>query len=1118
MKLTAAIFVVICLLSGLQGEAQTVSLSVKNAKLEFVLKGFKKQTGYSFFYNEALLAKAGRVTLDLTNVPLAEALSLMFSKQPALDYSIVGKTVTVNEKIIPQNQASQTAGQSPPVVLFLSGKSVTGVVVNKRFESLVNASVMVKGKKKGTSTGVDGSFKLDELKEDDVLVASYIGYKTAEITVKDQEKINFVLEESTNQLDEVVAKGYSKTTQRFSTASVNKVSGEEVGSRQVMNPLLALQGRVPGVVVTPMTGYNSGPINIEIRGRGLLGNAGGTPLIVIDGNPLPVLGGGALGDLLGGTRANGPVQGIISFMGSPVASQSPLFGLNPKDIESIEILKDVGATAIYGSLGANGVILITTKKAKAGSSLVDVNVNYGITKITRYWKMLNTPQYLEMRREAFRNDGIIPTPQNAPDLLLWDTTAYTDWQKYFWGNTGKVMNATVGISGGNNQLTHRITANYSESQSISSFSGKDKTAGVRLSLGHKSNDQKFSALIDASYTYAFSDMISMSSVSRLPPNAPPLFTESGLLNYKAWNDVGQTNYLGPFERMKQPVESNVNTLAANLRTSYQFNSALSFVTMIGYTSYQTNATQFSPSTSFNPLYNPKGQATFNLSSTASWNIEPQINYEVSVLGKGRFTAVIGASLKQYVSRYTSIIASGYANDAMLKSMNLAPNKDTYNGETPYKYTGVFGVFSYRWDNKYMLDMNVRRDGSSKFGPGNRFGNFGSVGLGWIASEEPWLKKIISPVVSFLKFYGNTGTAGDDGGKDYQYISQWGSNFGMLNYDDKLSLLNMHAVNQDYHWQLMRELNLGMNMTLFSRNKLTVNVEYYRKRISDQLTSNPTPFYTGFENVYGNWPATVQNSGWAASVSLNIINKQHFGWDASANAAFNKNIFSSFPGIEYSNYYFTSLIGRSLGSNYLLNYLGVDPMTGDYQYQDYNHDGRIEWTDYMGAPLDGSNDRMLVIDQNPWITGGMSHNFRYRNFRLNMSFDFAGQKGMNAIGGIGTIGAMGNIPVEIFENRWQKPGDITRYSKFSSQYRSFDGTSISNLGYTDASFLRLKFVSLSYSLPESWKKRLGMSDASFSVDASNLYSFTRYKGIDPEMRNFGGMPQGKIITAGFNLTF
>lgn len=1108
MKLTAFILVLGFLIAGMQGKGQTVTVSVKDVKLESVLKLFKKQTGYSFFVDEPTLGKAARVTLNLQNTPLTEALEKCFAAQPNLGYSIVGNTVVVSEKAAVNNTVSNTVGQQASTVA--SGYTLTGFVFNKRFEPLANASIMVKGTAKGTTSGSNGGFKLPGGKKDDVLRISFIGYKTAEITVAAPESnITVIMEDATSELDQVVAQGYSKTTRRLSTSSVARVSGEEIGRQPVMNPLMALQSKVPGMVVTPLSGNAAAPIEITIRGKNLLSFASPNPLIVIDGTPLNV------SSNQGVRNGDGPVQGLIAMI-SPAGSQSQLFGINPKDIESIEVLKDLGSTAIYGSSGANGVILITTKRAKAGTSDLNVNVEYGISKVLRYWKLLNTQQYLEMRREAYKNDGLTPAPYDAPDLLSWDSNRYTDWQKEVYGNTGNTMSAMVSYSGGGPQLKARLSANYMGGSPITRVTGKNESIGVSLAVDFSSNNQKFRASSTVLYTYSFADMVNMPNMAKLPPNAPALLDSIGEINFQAYSGTVDVLEISNIKSLFRPIDSRTNGLQSNVNMSYQLAKGLSFISNLGYGRTNNVSWALVPIRSQNPAEFPMGSSYMSQGATNTFTFEPQLSYDTWI-GRGKLGVIAGATYKNEKRESLSVMALGYSNDAMLRSISSAPFSTSTNTYDPYKYFGVFGRAEYVWDNKYIFNMLGRRDGSSRFGPGSRFGNFGSVGIAWIASAEPWFKEWFSPIVNQLKIYSNIGTAGSDGGSDYQYLTQWGRG-QYVNYGGEAPMVSMHAINQDYHWQSARELNIGIDAGFLKDSRVSLSINYYRKQMRDQLLYNPTPVFTGFPTVYGNWKAVVQNEGYEATVSVNIIQQKTFSWMMTVNGGFNKDKLLSYPGIEKSPDYSNYLVGESVQNKYLLNYVGVDPMTGLYQFMDYNKDGVIDRNShYSLAPLTYPSDRQRVMSMAPKLTGGMTQFFRYKNVSLNVLVGFKIQNGINAFSNVPAGGNMGNIPLEVFNNRWRMPGDIAKYSRFTTLDNQAYARTESSLVYTDASYLRLNNISFSWAPGEKILRRMGMKGCSIGINAQNLFVITRYEGIDPDIQSFNTMPPAKTIVASFSLT-
>lgn len=1111
MKLHAVLL--FCLLAGLSGYAQKVTLSAKNAKLETVLKQIKRQTGYSFFYNEAILNKSEKVTLSLKDTELPEALKECFSQQPALIYRVVGNTVVIDLKKVITTQSNAAIAENTEGAN--EGITVSGTVFNSSNERLENASIVVRGTQRGTTTKANGTFTLNNVKPEDFLRVSFIGYKTIDVPVLATAEKVIYLESATNQLDEVVAQGYGKTTQRLATSAINKITAAEIERQPVMNPLLALQGKVPGMTLTPLNGYASAPIKIQIKGQSDISGRLDNPLIVLDGTPLMVAANVSDGSILG----EGPVSGLMTFF-SPASSQNPLFGLNTRDIESIEILKDAGSTAIYGSRGANGVILINTKKGRAGPPQTSVNVNRGISMVTRSWDMLNTKQYLEMRREAFKNDGITPTLENAPDLLIWDSTRYTDWQKVFWGNTGKSFGADLNISGGTPLMTYRLSGNYKTQSDIMQASGGNQVIGFNLSFNQTNANQKFKMGMVISYTYSKVDMIRSPDPATLPPNAPPIWDDKGELNFKDWNNTGLEGQIMQFTNLLKPFESKTNDIRTNLNLGYNLFKGFRIGTSLGFISSANNSLSLEPSFAQNPKDNPTGISIFGRTTGSSWTIDPMLNYNTSLWGLGNLTMIVGGTLNHSVKENADIVGGGYKDDNLLRSVSGAGFTQAFNTFSNYKYNAVFAQLDFSWDNKYILKLSGRRDGSSRFGPGKRFGNFGAVGAAWIISDENWMENVIPSFISLVKVRGNYGTTGKDGGGDYEYLSQWGRTTRSYNYNEVPPIINLHAVNQNYHWAVSKEVNLGFELGLLKNSKLRLSIDYYNTRLDDQLVQNKTPRFTGFASVFGNWAALVVNTRWDFRLSTIVGNEKGVQWIPSLNGGFNNNRLKSYPGIEYSEYYTDRLVGQPVTSRYLLKYLGVDPLTGRYQLKDYNNDGTLAKVP-AGAPLSDLNDRHNVVDMNPSFLGGFSNDFRYKNFSLNLHFQFNIQKGENVYASFTSSqspGVMMNIPLEVFNNRWQKPGDNARFERFTSRFGQSDMTSVSDLAVTDASFFRLNNIAFAYSMPEKLARKINMNAVAFTIAAQNIFVFTRYKGIDPESQQFGSMPPARIIDASLKFNF
>jgi TonB-linked SusC/RagA family outer membrane protein len=1099
MKLIFFIITIACVQVSAVGYSQNVTIQQNNAALTSVFSTIEKQTGYNFFWKDTDLS-AFKVDVKLQNESLDNALKEIFRGLP-LTYSITKKSIVVQAK-------------APTILEKIAGvfkdTDVRGHVLDAEGLQLPGATISVKNGKARTITNARGEFLLKDVPDGAILQVSFMGYITQEVGIGNR-VLEIRLKLSDSKLDEVQVMAYGKTSRRFSTGNITSVTAEEIAKQPVMNPLLALVGKVPGMTVTPATGYASGTVKVEIRGRATISpDYPSDPLYVIDGVPLTYLN-------VGGTASyeNGS-PGLIQN-GSYTAGngQSPLFNINPLDIESIDVLKDADATAIYGSKGANGVIMITMKKGKAGPTRINAGITHGISRVTRYWDMLNTKDYVKMRKEAFKNDGIPLTLQNAPDIVGWDTTRYTNWQKALWGNTGHITTTYLSISGGDENTQFSISPSYRRSTSILTVSGSDQSAGVALGINNKAFNKRLQTDLSVNYTYSDVNINSTPSVATLPPNAPPIYDNNGELNYKEWNDVGLP-YSYPFGTLKALTTSRTTLVASSLNLSYELFNGFRITSLLGFNTSSQKSDAKSPITAQNPIFNPTGALNIGTNNNQTWNIQPQLSY-LSTIGKGDFSAVFGTELSKTVTSGQNTYGLGYTDDNLLGSLQLAPTVmimgDTYG---QLRYAAVFGRLNYLWDRKYIINLSGRRDGSSRFGPGKRFGNFGSLGLAWIASEESWVKNILPSFIDFVKFNGSYGLTGSDGVGDYQYISQWSNiNNGVsaYPYGGVTPLINLHAVNPNFQWQVNKKLDLAVEVKLFK--DFIFNVGYYRNRCGNQLTNYPTPLFTGYATVTANWPAVVQNSGWDFKISGVPVRMNNFSWNSNLNVSFNKNILLSYPDLEFSSYATQYVVGKSVNDTYLLHYIGLDPMTGQYVYEDHNRDGSIN-TNPTGRPGAGVDDRYIVMNRDPKFTVGMSNIFRYKDLSLTIDLYYKNQMGISPFYSGVPAGNMLNIPTEVFNNRWQQQGQSGKYAILTSVTGAPSNGYIlgSDLAYTDASFLRLQTVSLSYALP---RKLLNGKSLSLSIDAQNLWVFTRYKGIDPDTQNFGALPQGKTIVAHLSLT-
>ena len=1104
MKLTSILMLGVCLQVSARVHSQTVSFSGKNVSLEKVFTAVEKQTGYVFFFDEAILKDARPVTIQAENYPLQLFLSCVLNGQP-LKFSFQNKTIVISRKepaAAPIPPAPDTAvhPSSPPMfygwVMDMSGQALSG------------ASVTIKSLGKSTLTNGQGLFSIPRPAAKSKLIISFVGYTTKEVTLTEgQQELFIQLAVAVNALDAEVVQAYGKTSQRLAVGNIVQVSGEEIQKQPVMNPLLALNGRVPGMLVTPTSGYISAPVKVEIRGRNTLdANQISDPLYVIDGVPLTIL------DLnmsysLSSSYAKGSAGFVQGGLFSYTGGQSPLFSLNPADIESISVLKDAAATAIYGSRGANGVILITTKKAKPGKTQLDIQVNQSISNVARHWDMLNTQQYVQMRREALKNDGLALTAANAPELVNWDTTRYTDWQKKIWG-VAKSTGANMSLSGGDRNNSFTIGVGYARSQDITTLAGSNQRISLSSGLSHLSPDQKLKVDLRAEYAYTYVNAISMPGPTTLAPNAPPIFDTRGNLNWPDWNKAGLSDKF-PFATILTPSISGNNFINGSLQINYALAKGLNLGILGGYNNAFSTSAWYNTIASQNPILKAMASAAYGTTVLNNWNVEPQLNYAFYI-GPGQLNCLVGGTWQGTTTRGMTTLAYGFTNDALIQTPSNALGSVSSGNLSQKKYASIHGRINYNWLNKYILELSGNRDGSSYFGPGRQFGNFWSAGGAWIASEEDWMKRVLPSWWSFLKLNASYGVTGHDGGGAYQYLSQWSTPaayMGSPPYNNVVPLTPTHAVNQDYQWQENRKINADLTLG-FLKDRINLTVTWYRDRCNNQLTSIPTPVFTGFASVTGNSPANVQNTGWEALVNAKVISSASISWTLGFNIGINRNKLLSYPDFQYSPYYLTMKIGQPLNNVYLFHYLGINPQNGQRSFTDYNHDGVV--TNNPNIPPGTVNDdHYIAIDVTPRYSGGIRSMLTYKRCMLTMFFNFKKQMGMLPYTDL--VGVMSNVPADLFKDHWQKPGDQVKNPRFSTQGSNSDGYfGQSDGAYTDASYLRLSTLAFSYSIPENICKKAHMQGLSLSINMQNVFTITSYKGVDPEITSFGTLPQPRVI--------
>ena len=1110
MKLLILFTVVACLQVSARGYSQAITLSLENAPLEKVFKEIKKQTGYSFVYTRAQLRNTVSVTYQVRNGQLKDVLEQCFRNQP-LSFVIEGRYIVVQTK----------AAITQPTTSILPPVDISGKVINEEGEALAGVTITAKKSGKATSTNEKGEFSLKEVNDDDILIITSVGYFKEELPVNKQNFFLIRLRVAVGNLDETIVIGYGHTTRRFSTGSVNKVTSHDIATQPVTNPLATLQGRIPGLDVTSTSGVPGSAINIQIRGQNSInpnpaGNRGvaplDNPLIIIDGVPF------APQNVNINLFRSLASPGDLVAYGNPYGGISPLNSINPADIESIEVLRDASEKEIYGSRGANGVIIITTKKGKVGKTNLGVNIYTGQSSSTRTMKMMNTEQYISMRREAFANYGVTPdlnpsSPGYAPELLAFDTTRYTDWKKYFLGSHANITNINLSLTGGSINTQFLIGAGYVHESYIFPGGFANKRGSANLSLTHRSSDNKLDLEFSANYSYTLNNSTGTPDVLKaftLPPNYPALLDENDNINWE-YNGVQLSGdaYANPIGYLKRKYAGKTYNLISHFQFAYELFKGLRFKTSVGYNTLSGAETSQSPRSSFDPSSIMTSAADFGTNEFKTWIIEPQLEYK-NLLWKGRLQVLTGGTIQKNTNIQSQLSGLNYPDDNLLGSISSAGIKSAFENYSEYKYAAVFGRINYVLNNRYLININGRRDGSSRFGPGKKFGNFYSIGTGWIFSEAKFIKSHLK-WLSYGKIRVSYGTTGNDNIGNYQYLSRWQATSNHYNGSAGYIPQNLH--NDDFSWSVNKKFELGGDFGLFE-NKVTLGLAWFRNRSGNQLVSYVLPSQTGFTSVTANFPALVQNTGFELQLTGSVIKSRKFNWTSSVIMTIPKNKLVSFPGIENSSYANIYIVGQSLSVIKGFDYVGVNPTSGLYEFRTKNGGLTSTPASIIDYIVLGNRDKRLY--------GGFTNNLSYNNFQLGLFFEFADQKGPNYLKFINNgnqPGTSANQPTTVL-NRWQKPDDISSIQQYDPAGNNQAAANFSNSSgaYSDASYIRMKTVSFSAALPTRLVAKLKMESCRIYMNGQNLITITGYKGNDPENKSFYAIPPLKTIVVGLNLTF
>ena len=1088
----------------LTANAQDITLKAINITVKQAMDELKSRSGYSFVFSSADVDTRKKISVSAENQSVNAVIEQILRGQ-GLIYEIQGKNIILKKEGAIEKTVSKKTNK------------ITGVVLDPNGEPVIGANVVVKGSTNGTITDIDGNFSIQNVPEDAILLVSYIGYSDKEVKIGNDHVINIVLSENMQALEEVVIVGYGTMKKSDLTGSIVNVNQERLRNLPATSIDQKLVGQVAGVQIQQVSGAPGAGTAMKIRGNGSI-SAGNEPLYVVDGMPY----------------SSGFNQNL-----------NPMSFINPNDIESITILKDASSTAIYGSRGANGVIMITTKRGNYDQTDISVSSMVGIQQVPQKGRpnMMDQYEFAELQREKIamkvrQMENREPTNADYPAAYLPENLKGegTNWYDMILQNA-LVQEHTISVNKGAKESRLNFSMGYYNQEGVLRYTGLERYSAKLTMDANLGKSVKIGASLQPTFikqkrtnTNANRDDVIGVATWANPVMTPydengdliPYIQSPSSKYHSAWS------FMNPLFVLRETTQKQDNFQNLGIAfIEWEIISGLKAKSSLNTNFASTKYNQYIPSTvgGSNKAPTPgTGRSSNNRGTSFNWLIENTLTYEKTFAKKHRINAMLGYTAQKSKSDHINLNADPYSND-LIQTINAAQAIKTW-GQTIESWSMIsyLGRVNYSFEDKYLLTATFRSDGSSRFGNKNRFASFPSVAVAWRVSEENFLKN--NQCIDNLKLRLSYGKSGNNNIGNYAHLAAVNTGFYVFG-DNQVTGSNVGISNPYLTWEESDQIDAGLDISLF-KNRISLVLDYYYRRSQNMLLSDIIPAITGFTRQMVN-KGNIRNTGFEMSINATPINST-FTWNVNLNLSLNRNKVISLndsgdrilAGSNDGNSTHVTVVGKPIGQffGYVFDglYTAEDLKNQDVPKNAQAYEGGVRYKDINGdGVISDMLDYTIIGNPHPNFIYGLTNTFMYKDFDLSIIVN--GQYGGKVVNGlrqsIDNLQGFFNVGEE-WVNRWRSadnPGDGKHYGV--PPLTPSLGHRMSNLWLEDATYLRISNLTFGYTIPQLlMKKTRFIRGCRFYLAVQNLATFAKYSGANPEGQSVN---QSSVLSPGFDMS-